>query len=210
MKQEKGYFVAETENGIVFILAAKSANPIIPERAEITYDGGLHALLKKSETDITILDFLPNEIKLNLKRATQATILECDKNDVILLEYPATVKVMDFLPPFSLEITEPISEAQAQELMSEITGNTEQSSPAELTEETAVSSVIPAPPTGFVTPAQSTAAVPPPVAPARPPAASTQPAMAPVPPTAPTQPTPTAGPPPKFNAPNVAPPIPKK
>lgn len=100
-KEEAYVIMPTTEEELVFAISVKDEDPIDPV---LLYDGGEHALLYRSSTDVVILDYLPEKIRERMDNIDKAYIVEIDyRVKKIKQDYEALVELVKEYP---LDITQ--------------------------------------------------------------------------------------------------------
>ena len=101
--QEKAYLMtADTNDNVYLIMSAKVGRP--DEQAHVMYDGKEHALLYHHDTQIIILDFLPEKIRPLMLKAEKIKITETLSDlETVVRQYDVSVKHVESYPKNILE-----------------------------------------------------------------------------------------------------------
>ena len=95
-KEDADVIFPTRDDEIVFAISVKEEDPVKPK---ILYDGKEHALLYRSETDIVILDYLPEKIKEKLQNVDEAYIVEIDyRVKKMKYNYDAFIELVEEYP----------------------------------------------------------------------------------------------------------------
>lgn len=95
-KEEAYVILPTTDEELIFAIATKEEDP---EESRLFYDGGEHAVLFRSESEVVILDFLPEKIRERMERIDKAFIVEIDyKVKKIKQDYEVIVELVDEYP----------------------------------------------------------------------------------------------------------------
>lgn len=91
MRHAQDYQAIISDQGIpVFMLPFSKSKA---KDAVLLYDGGNHATLYRTDDDVILLDYLPDELKPILKKCTWAVILETNPDgSEIINDYKVKVK----------------------------------------------------------------------------------------------------------------------
>ena len=74
-KEDSYVILPTTDEELIFAISVKDEDPIDPV---LLYDGGEHALLYRSKSDVVILDYLPENIRERFDNIDKAFIVEID------------------------------------------------------------------------------------------------------------------------------------
>ena len=104
--QQKAYLMtADTDNNIYLIMSAKVGQPA--EQAHIMYDGKEHALLYHHDSQIIILDFLPEKIRPLMTKAEKVKVVETLSDlENVVRKYDVPIKHVESYPNDILESIE--------------------------------------------------------------------------------------------------------
>ena len=95
-KEEAYVILPTTDEELIFAISIKDEDPVDPV---LMYDGGDHALLYRSKTDVVILEFLPEKIKERLDGIDKAYIVEIDyRVKKLKQDYEAMVELVKEYP----------------------------------------------------------------------------------------------------------------
>lgn len=104
MQQMKSYNCFLTEKGDV-VVAIPFIDVNAPQKAEILYAGGEHAVFCKTPEQAVVLDYLNELVRPVLNEANRILLFEVDTSvQAIIRDYFVPVKHVDVLPEFSLEL----------------------------------------------------------------------------------------------------------
>ena len=104
--QEKAYLMtADTNDNVYLIISAKVGQP--DKQAHIMYDGKEHALLYHHDSQIIILDFLPEKIRPLMLKAEKIKITETLSDlETVVRQYDVPIKHVESYPNDILESIE--------------------------------------------------------------------------------------------------------
>ena len=97
IEKEEAYVIFPTrEDELVFSISVKEEDPVKPK---ILYDGGEHALLYRSESDIVILDYLPDYVRERMQNIDEAYVVEIDyRIKKMKYNYDVFIEMVDKYP----------------------------------------------------------------------------------------------------------------
>lgn len=95
-KEDSYVILPTTDEELIFAISVKDEDPVDPV---LMYDGGEHALLYRSKTDVVILDYLPEKIKERMEGIDKAYIVEIDyRVKKLKQDYEAMVELVKEYP----------------------------------------------------------------------------------------------------------------
>ncbi|MDR1476692.1 MAG: hypothetical protein LBI17_01025 [Rickettsiales bacterium] len=106
VEQAKLYIIIRNPLGeMCVLLTPPKPYGVEPDRPEIVYGGGEHAILYRTPEDAVVLDYIDGKMRVPLAGAEKALVIEYDVGTSrVAREYMAAISAVDRIPDISKKI----------------------------------------------------------------------------------------------------------